>query len=580
MTNYKLRNAFSVLKNPEAILRLGIIALLVIFIVVPLLRLGLLTVEEQGLGIWAEVVSGRIARQILWIPLRHTLTIGVLVALGTVLLGGFMAWLVTLTNVPGRRVLGALASLPFIIPSFATVFAWEVVFRNELIGGRVGLLHGSGIHIPDWLAWGEIPIVLTLVAHYYALPFLLISTALTAVNTELVEAGEITGASRLRVLSSITLPLIWPTLFSAALLAFAEGVSNFSSPALLGLPVRYQTISTRIFGLISTGQTERGYVLTFILIAVAAGLLWANNRLFRGRRSFATLSGKGGRRKRMHLGFWRWPAFVLGLFIGTATTIIPLIILLLSSLSVRTNSLTSGLSSHYWLGEADPNIAQGQAGIFHNPQILDAAKTTISLGILAALLGISMGLLIAYATRIRGKRLNGIVAGISYIPFFIPSVAFGAMYIAQFGRSFGPIPALYGTFTLLVLASAVKTLPFSTQTSTSALRLISVELEEAAVLTGASFPRRITGIFLPLAAPGLIAGAILIFVKMVRDLSLVILLVTPASVTLSVLAFRYASDGFGQFANAITVIIALISIIFSLIARRLQTVSQPWAEAD
>jgi iron(III) transport system permease protein len=80
----------------------------------------------------------------------------------------------------------------------------------------------------------------------------------------------------------------------------------------------------------------------------------------------------------------------------------------------------------------------------------------------------------------------------------------------------------------------------------------------------------------PLTIRGLIAGAVLMFVKMLRDLSLVVLLVTPATFTLSMLAYRYASEGLGQFANAITVIIAVIAIVITWIADRLQGASQPW----
>lgn len=86
------------------------------------------------------------------------------------------------------------------------------------------------------------------------------------------------------------------------------------------------------------------------------------------------------------------------------------------------------------------------------------------------------------------------------------------------------------------------------------------------------------GIFLPLTARGLVAGAVLVFVKIVRDLSLVVLLYTPATPLLSVVAFRYASEGFLQFANAITVIIALVSVVTTLLVARLQRRSQSWSQ--
>ena len=400
-------------------------------------------------------------------------------------------------------------------------------------------------------------------------------------NTELIEAGEMTGASRSRVLRDITLPIILPAVASSALLVFAVGVSNFAAPALLGLPVRFETLSTRIFGMIRIGQLERGYMLTIILILIAALLLWGNSRMQGRRRSYATLTGKGSRRKRQSLGVWRWPLFIGAFALATGTTILPLLTLMASSLARHTDSLTSGFSLHYWIGESNPDIAHGQAGILRNPQILDAGLNTLVIGFTVAIIATFLGLLIGYAVvKAHGGRIGNLIGSISYIPFFIPGVAFAAVYIAQFGSRFGPIPPLYGTMTLLILAGAAYTLPFVSESGRATMSQISGELEEAAAVAGARFPRRVTGIMLPLASRGLIAGAVLVFVKIVRDLSLMVLLTTPFTATLSVVAFRYASDGFTQFANAITVIIAAISIAATLLARRLQGASQPWAEME
>lgn len=571
-----LLHIWSNFRKPDNLLRIGVAILLLILIALPLVQLAIATVREEGLTVWQEVMTGRIAQNLLWEPLANTLMIGVLVALGTITLGGFMAWLVMMTDVPYRRTLGLLASFPFILPSFAIALSWETLFRNDLVGGRTGFLWELGILVPDWLSWGPLPIALTLIAHYYTTPFLLISAALASVNTELVEAGEITGANRLRVLTGITFPLVLPAIVSSAMLTFAEGVSNFTSPALLGLPVRFQTLSTRIYGLVNNGQSERAYVLTIILIIIAAVLLYANNYFIRRRGSFATITGKGGRRKRQSLGKWRPLAFGLALTIVLSTAILPIIVLIASSLAVRTNSLTAGFSLHYWAGEANPAIAQGQAGVLHNPQILQAAGTTILFAIAVAIVGTILGLLIGYVTRGANTRLKTLISTLSFVPFFIPGVAFGAMYVAQFGSQFGPIPALYGTFTLLIVAGMAKTLPFGSQSGRAVFSQISGEIDEAAILTGARLPRRLIDIFVPLTIRGLIAGAVLVFVKMLRDLSLVVLLVTPATFTLSMLAFRYASEGFGQFANAITVIIAVIAIVITWTADRLQGASQPW----
>lgn len=564
-----------------SLLRWLLITILALFVILPLLQLLTSTITDDGLQVWQDVLFGRISSNLLWIPLRNTLIIGALVGLSAVVIGGFLAWLVVMTDVPGRAFIGTMAAIPFIIPSFAIALAWETIFRNDRISAaRVGLLQGLGFDVPDWLAWGFLPVTIVLVIHYFSFGFMLISAALATVNAELIEAGTMVGASRGRILRDITLRVVSPALASSALLAFAEGASNFATPAILGTPVRFETLSTSIYGMVRIGQTERGYVLTVILILVAALLLWANNKAIGGRQSYATLTGKAGRRKRQALGVWRWPLFLLALGLGVATTILPLLALLGSSLTRRTSSLSGGLTSHFWIGVSDPSIAQGQAGILRNSLVIEAAVNTILISIAVAFLASAVGLLIGYVTtRGRQNKLNDLIGALSYVPFFIPGIAFGAIYIAQFGRPIGPFPALYGTIFLLIIAAAAYNLPFTSQSGRATMTQIANELEEAAIMTGAGFWRRLFGIIIPLAARGIIAGGVLVFVKMVRDLSLVVLLVTPTTTVLTVVAFQYSAEGFVQFANAIAVIIAGISITVTLLAQRLQGVSQPWAES-
>jgi iron(III) transport system permease protein len=395
-----------------------------------------------------------------------------------------------------------------------------------------------------------------------------------------MEAGEMAGASRARVAARIALPVVLPAVVSSALLAFAEGVSNFASPALLGLPVRYQTLSTRLYGSISTGQVERGYVLSLLLIVVAALILYVSTRVVGRRRSFATITGKGGRQRLLHLGRARGPVAAVAMSAVALTTVVPLLVRMLSSLVRRTNSLTGGLTLHFWSGGSDPTIAQGQSGVLRNPQIVEATVTTVMLGLAVAIVATVLGLAIGYTVvRLRGAApVTSSLSTLSFLPMLIPGLAFGAAYIAQFGRPIGPLPALYGTFAILVLAGAAYTLPFASQSGKSAVAQISRDLEESATVAGAGLLRRIGRITIPLASRAMLAGAVLVFVKMVRDLSLGVLLVTPATPLLSVVTYRYASEGFAQFANAITVIIAAISVGATVLARRLQGAAQPWNE--
>jgi iron(III) transport system permease protein len=556
---------------------LGVVAVL---IVAPLLTIVFDTLTADGRRAWGDVVASDISHTVLWRPLSNTLIIGLGSAVGCVLVGGFLAWLVIMTDVPLRRTIGVLSTLPFMIPSFATALAWGALFRNERVGGDVGFLETIGLNIPDWLAWGLVPTQIVLIAHYYSLAFTVIAAALASVNGDLIEAAEMAGAKLGQIFLSIVLPVVTPALVAGGSLAFAGAVSNFAAPALLGLPVRMHTLSTRLFGMIETGQNTRGFVMAILLIAVSAVFLYVGERVVAGKKSFVTITGKGGRAKRFSLGRAKWPLFAIAALILVLTTIVPVVVLVASSLAPRSGELFANWTLHFWIGAGGGELAQGQAGIFRNPDLTRALGITLGLGLCVALTSTVIGLAIAHSiAKAKGTWLANALTQICFVPLLVPGIAFGAAYIALFGAPIGPFPALYGTFALLVLAATAYLLPFAVQSGRSVMGQVAGDLDESAKLTGAGFMRRLFAITLPLTIRGLIAGALLVFVKIVRDLSLVVLLFTTTTPVLSVLAFRYANEGFMQYAHAITVVIMAVSLVATILAQRLQNKAQPWRNA-
>lgn len=571
----KARRPREVVGRPIHWLAAAVIAVLGLLVAAPLAGLIARTLDADADGVWGDVLASPMSANLLWRPLGNSLLVGLGTGVLATVLGAFLAWVVVMSDIPGKRVIGVLATIPFALPSFAIALAWESVFRNERIGGTAGLLSSLGIAVPDVLSWGLVPTVLVLTAHYYSLSFVIVSAALLGVGGDLVAAAELTGASRLRVATRIVLPAISPAILSGFLLAFAEGVSNFAVPALLGLPVRFQTLSTRLYGAISTGDAVRGYALSIVLVAVAGVVLWVGNRAT-GGRSYATITGKASGIRTVHTGVWRRPLFTMAAALVGVTAVIPGLVLAVSTLLRRTNSFDGGFTLHFWVGESDSSIAQGLRGVLRDPVVLGATHSTVLLGFAVAVGAAVIGLLAAYVVRhlVRPRFVGGAIGFLSYVPFLIPGVAFGAAFIALFGTPIGPLPSLYGTFAILVLAGVAASLPFAFQTSRAALGQVSDELEEAAVLTGAGGPRRFARITAPLVSRGVVGGAVLVFVTMVRDLSLVVLIVTPATPLLATMTYRYASEGFTQHANAITCVIAVISVGATLLARRL-TRAQP-----
>lgn len=187
--------------------------------------------------------------------------------------------------------------------------SWLAVFRNAR-SGSLGLLEGLGILVPDWLAYGPVAIVCVLVMHYYAFSYIMVSSTLRSINSELEEMGEIQGASKMTIIWRITMPLILPAILSAVIMTMSKALGGFGVAANLGSRISYFTLATRMHDYITTSVSGVGYAMAILMVLLASGCLYAN-KLFTGtRKSYATIGGKGGRSTMIHLGKARWPLLI------------------------------------------------------------------------------------------------------------------------------------------------------------------------------------------------------------------------------------------------------------------------------
>ncbi len=518
---------------------------------------------------WQYLLFGPSTKTVLIDPLVHTILTGTVSAALALILGSGLAWLIVRTDLPGRILLRPIFTLPYVVPSFALALVWETLFRGSAHGGVAGFLENlTGTSPPAWLIFGPVPIIITLTIHYYPFAFLLVSGALATIDTQLVESAELLGASRWTILRRITLPLVSPAILGALVLTFGRTIGTFALPFLLGAPVHYYTLATTLFSSLKLGLDGRGYSIAVILILLTAIVIYINSRFIeRQSKRFETIGGKGFKGNPTLLGRWRWPCFVLALSIALATAILPMLLMI-----YRTVMLIDGryglenLTLHYWIGGSNPEIAHGQSGVLQNEVVVGAAWNSIRLAALSSILCGLLGLLIGYiVVRSRGGWLAKLLDQVCAIPFLFPAIALGAMYLSLFAVQRGPVPALYGTFAILVLISVVNKLPYTTRTGSSAVTQIGQELEEAAEIQGASWFRRFWKIALPLATSGLVAGMMVSFVSMMRELSLIIFLITPATGVLMTVGFRFAEEGQPQLANALVLLVTVITILGELL---------------
>ena len=585
-----LKNAFT---NPYNLLVIVSIVALSVLVVWPLLQMVLTTFQlapsearrvkgtpgDWTLYYWQRILNSSVSANMLYRPLLNSLLIASCVSVGSILVGGLIAWLMVRSDLPGKKFFSLAVIIPYMIPSWCKSMAWISVFKTPRIGGSAGFLSYLGITVPEWLAYGPVAIICVLIIHYYAYAYLLMSAALRSINSELEEMGEIIGAPRRMMLSKITFPLVLPSILSSFILIFSKSMGTFGVPAFLGMKVSYYTISTMLYSSIKQQQTAVAYTISLILISIAAIVIFLNQRALGTRKSYATIGGKGGRSNVLSLKKGKVPITVLLACFLAFAVVLPIGILILQSLMLKLGDFSlSNLTLHYWIGQGVKEIFNSEPGVLVNPQFYQVLKNSLKLVVIASFIATIFGQLIGYVNS-RGRHLKSgkLVEQLVFIPYLIPSIAFGAMYLSMFstaktvtlfGHTLTVLPSLYGTFALLVLVTVVKNLPFSSRAGTANMLQISVELEEAAHISGAHFLTRFRKIVFPLSKNGFMSGFMLIFMAIMKELDLLVILISPTTQTMPYMAYSYMSGGMEQYSNVVAILMFLVVFLIYWIANK------------
>lgn len=573
------------IKSPQNVISVVSIIILVYLVAFPLWQIltnsfqlqfrdALKTAAPEGsftFKYWIATFASNISKAMFYKPLMHSLAIALCVSFFGITIGGVLAWLVTRTDMPFKKFFSFILVVAYMVPSWCKALAWETVFKNDRIGGYPGLFQAiSGISPPNYISYGFIPIVVTLSLHYFVFSFLLISAALSSIGGDLEEMAEITGAKRGLILRKITFPLVLPAILSSFILTFSKAIGSFGAPAFLGLKVNYYTLSTMIYSNIRNRMTAQAFTLGIVLIVVASFTVYLNQKAIGKRKSFTTIGGKSTRTNLLKLKKAR-PFITAGVILFVIFGVImPLLVLVLQSVMLEQGVYTfQNLTTHFWFGASNPAIADGEAGIFNNPRIWTSLFNTLRLVTVVSVIATVVGLLLGYIISRGRRKLSGrFIEQISFTPMLIPSIALSTIYLSMFSKEQLFIPVLYGTFAILVIISIVKYLPFAVRSGTSSMMQINSELEEAAQIEGSPWVNTFSKLILPLAKGGVFSAFLLIFISGMKELALIMLLVTPQTSTLTTLTYSYTESGFQQFSNAITTLIIVIIIFVNVIATK------------
>ncbi|MDT0158139.1 iron ABC transporter permease [Microbacterium sp. ARD32] len=578
---YRLKVA---LREPTTIVGVLALALFTYLIVVPIVSMlgdavmvqyGDESRAGQNFGeltayYFQRVFASQLSATIFWRPLANTLTIALGAIVVAVLIGGSMAWLLSRTNMWGRKWFATALIVPYMLPAWTFALAWTSLFKNRRIGGQAGWLETIGIEPPDWLSYGRVPIMIVLALHYTPFVILLFGNALRRFDSQLEDSARILGARRSTVTLRVILPLMRPSLISAIILIFAKCLGEFGVPYVLGMPVQFELLSTSLYRNISSRQTGVAAVLAGAIILIGVISLLVDARLVREGKRFVTVGSKGSMNRLSDLGRWRTPATIAAGVVFLVSVVLPLMTLFLSTVMRFPGVFTwDNFTLDFWIGHDLKTVALSQ-GILLTPEFWASAWNTLWIVGLAAITSGVLGLLVGYiVVRTPVKFVGGALRQITFFPYLVPGIAFAVSYLSLFAVQRGPIPALYGTAAILVLAFIAEQMPYASRAGISAMMQLGKEPEEAAQVSGAGWWKRMTSIIIPIQKGSLATGVLLPFISGVKGLSLVVILAVPGTNVLTTYSLQLVDYGYQQAANAVVLMVAAIAFFGTLLGQKL-----------
>ncbi len=543
--------------NSKLVVILISVLLLVYFVVFPMGVLVFDSIYQNGSFNFSnyKVVYSTIVN---WRALTNTVELSLMVMVASVLITFPLAWLVGRTDLPGKKTYRTLLVASYMIPPYVGAIAWvqllnpSVGYLNQVLKWMFSLQQAPfDIYTFGGLAW-----VLTL--FYSPFAFITISRAMEKMDPTLEEAARVSGASPLKTLFDVTLPLMAPSILAGGLLVFIAAGSCFGIPAIVGMPGNIEVMTTRIVTYIYMGDDKGIRDAT----ALAASLMiLANSLLFfmtwmLGRKDYTTISGKSTRPNIVELGKWKWPAFIgVGLY-ATIAVIIPLFSILVTSLlkSMSKPISLDNLSLESWLP------------VLTSAQYMESIWNSVVYAVIAATVGTILSVFIAYLsvkTRVKGRSLPDLL---TIIGGSTPSIVIALALVITFSGNYGL--NLYSTMWILIVSYLVKYMTMSVRTIAASLSQVHISLEEAALNSGASWLRTCKDIILPLIAPSVIAGWFLIFMPSFYELTMSLLLYSGDTKTIGVLLYELQTYADTQNASVLSVIILSIVLLGNIILNK------------
>ena len=476
--------------------------------------------------------------------ITNTLKVGFLVGILSTLVGLLFAYVEVYVRM-GKFTGGlfkVVSMLPVVSPPFVLSLSMIMLF------GKAGIITRFLLKIYDNSVYGFWGIAIVQTLTFFPVCYMMLKGLLKNIDPSLEEAARDMGASRWKVFTSVTFPLLLPGLGNAFLVTFIESIADFANPMIIG--GSYDTLATTIYLQITGAYDKAGAAAMAVVLLCITLAMFAVQKYYLERKTAATLTGKASRGR---------------MLITDRSVRVPLTVLCsLVALFVIMMYLCVPIGACFptWGYKFFPLTGKWFKLVFTRYHGFQAFRDSFVLSLISAPITALLSMIISYLVVKRKFKSKGFIEAVSMLAMAVPGTVLGVGYIRGFSGGLfhtGFLQGLYGTGLILIIVFVVRSLPTGTRSGISALRQIDKSIEESAYDMGADSFRVFMTVTLPLIKDSFLSGLVTAFVRSITAISAIILLVTPQFLLITVQINEFAEKGSYSLACAFATILIVIT---------------------
>ena len=466
-----------------------------------------------------------------------------------------LVWILMRTDIPFKKTIYVLLTIGILIPVFLRTIAWIL-----LLSPRIGLLNKwlqelFALSGPPFNLYSLTGMAFVQGISFVPGAFFMLAAAYRSMDPSLEEAAYTSGVGKLKTFLRINIPITLPAIAAVMVYLFMTAIAVFEVPAIIGLPSRILVLSSLIYTSTtpSTGLPDYGvagaYGAVMLVLGLALAFLYV--RLVKQGKKYTVITGRGYRPREIALGRWKWAALAFVFFYLSIEVFIPFVVLLWASLlpylQLPSAEALSSLTFKHYI--EIPNHVGARP--FINTLILMFAVPTVTM---------ILSVLVSWIVIRTQVSFRGFLDTLAFIPHAVPGIlmAVGLAYLGLAYRDYFP---LYGTVFIIVLAHTINWIAYGTRTTNSVMIQVHRELEEAGRVSGASAPRVLGKIVLPLIAAGVLNSWIWIGMLSYREVTMSLTLLTRSNVVISTVVWQFWGSGWVSQVSALGVILILFAVL-------------------